>query len=257
MAKLGFGIALSLLCSQANAQDIGNATRELPRRGEDHFLVGVGALATPAYQGSSDYRVVPVPIVDIASGPFFANLRNGVGMNVIDAGVFKVGGSVAIMPGYRRRDVPQGVGRLRIGAGGRLFATVNAAGAVFTIGGTQGFAGSTRGAIADASLAYPIIASSRLVLIPSIGASWANRKHNDRYFGIDARAALASGLPRYRAGSGFKDATAGLTTSYQLTDRISLLGAATLTTLLGDAKDSPLVEKRTRPTGLLSVAYRL
>ena len=223
----------------------------------DHVVIGVGAVHAPAYQGADDYRTLPIPVVDIVRGPFFANLRNGVGIHVVDTPTVTLGGSVAFLPGYRRRDAPDGIGRLSAGAGGRLFATVRAGGLVATLGGTQGFAGGTQGFIADANLAYPIVAGARLMLIPAVATSWADAKHNDRYFGVSARQARASGLPEFQVGQGFKDVTASLTASYRLNDRISLSASAGATALLGDAADSPLVFHKVQPRGLLSLSYRL
>jgi outer membrane protein len=223
---------------------------------QDHIIIGAGAAYMPAYQGADDYRVQPLPALDIAWGPFFANLRNGIGVNAIDTATFTAGGSVTFMQGYRRKDAPDGIGRLSIGAGGRIFASVRAAGFVATIGGTKGFAGGTKGVIADASLSYPIVVSSRFTLIPTIGTTWADKKHNDRYFGVDAGQSLASGLPQFRPGSGFKDASATLSAQYRLTDRISLGASGGVTSLLGKVKDSPIVYHKTQPMGFLSLSYR-
>jgi outer membrane scaffolding protein for murein synthesis (MipA/OmpV family) len=234
----------------------GGVSAHAQSQNNDHIIIGAGAAYTPAYQGADDYRVRPLPAIDIAWGPFFANLRNGIGVNVIDTATFTAGGSVTFTQGYRRRDAPDGIGRLSSGAGGRLFASVRAAGFVATIGGTKGFAGGTKGVVADASLSYPIAVSSRFTLIPTIGTTWADRKHNDRYFGVDAGQSLASGLPQFHAGSGFKDASATLSAQYRLTDRISVGASGGVTSLLGKVKDSPIVFHKTQPMGFLSLSYR-
>lgn len=230
---------------------------EEPEQNSDHYIVGAGAAYAPAYLGADKYRVQPVPVVDVAWGPFFLNLRNGLGINVIDNDVLTVGVSVAPMQGYRREDAPEGIGKLSLGVGGRGFVSVKAAGFIATVGGTQGITGGTKGFVADASLTYPIAISSRFTLAPSIGATWANRKHNDRYFGVNEQQSLASGLPQFHAGSGFTDATAALSANYRLTDRISLGVTGAVTTLLGDVKDSPIVYHKTQPAGFLSITYRL
>lgn len=244
--------------SQAGlAQDWSNAPREQTRQNRDHVLVGIGAGYAPAYQGSDDYRTLPIPAIDIAVGPFFANLRNGIGVNVINTDTVTVGGSVVMMPGYRRRDAPDGIGSLSFGAGGRMFASLKVGGVIATVGGTQGFVGNTRGVIADASVSYPIMISQRTMLIPTVGTSWADEKHNRRYFGISAQQSQASGLPQFASGKSFKDASALLTVSHRLTSRINLSASGGVTTLLGDVKDSPLVRHKTQPAGFLSLTYRL
>lgn len=255
---LAASCVFSLTWSQAGlAQDWGNAPREQPRQNSDHVLVGIGAGYVPAYQGGDDYRTLPIPAIDIAVGPFFANLRNGIGVNVINTDTVTVGGSVVMMPGYRRRDAPDGIGSLSFGAGGRMFASLKVAGVIATVGGTQGFAGNTRGVIADASVSYPIMVSQRTMAIPTIGASWADEKHNRRYFGVNADQSRASGLAQFAPGKSFKDASALLTVSQRLTDRINVSASGGVTTLLGDVKDSPIVRRKTQPAGFLSLAYRL
>lgn len=249
---VSFALAAGTLFSPlvAHAQ---NESRASP----DHVVVGVGAIYAPAYTGADNYRALPIPVIDVLKGPFFLNLQDGVGLNVIDSGVLTIGGSVAFMPGYRRRDAPHGIGKLSSGAGARMFARLKAAGAVATVGATQGFAGGTRGVIVDMNLSYPIMASSRVTLVPAIGATWADRKYNNRYFGVDAAQALASGLPEFRAGAGFKDMSATLTANSRLTDRISVSLSGGVTRLLGRVQDSPIVFHKTRPLGILSLSYSL
>src|SRR3546814_71580 len=85
----------------------------------------------------------------------------------------------------------------------------------FTVGATKAVAGGTRGVVADASLSYALPLSDRMTVIPTVGTNWANGKHMNRYFGIDAGEAMASGLPFYRAGSGLKDVSWLITASYR------------------------------------------
>ncbi len=154
---------------------------------QDHIVIGVGGGVTPGYQGAKNDRVFPIPAIDIKQGPFFENLRNGVGITPISNDVVTIGASVNFMQGYLGRDVPYGIYRLSSGVGARLFATIRAGGFV----ATKGVLGGTKGAIVDASLSYPIQLSSAFSLTPTFGATWADRKHNDRYFGVSAVQALA------------------------------------------------------------------
>ena len=249
-------LAAALPAASAHADDIGSDTAT-SQYNRDHVIVGMGAAVIPVYQGADDYRVLPLPALDIASGPFFVNLKDGIGAKAIETRNVTIGASIAMMPGYRRRDVPNGVRGVDYGAGARIFATVRAGGVIATIGGTQGFVGGTRGVTADATLAYPVPVSRRMLVIPAASVTWGNRKNNDRYFGITAREADASGLSEYHAGSGFKDASATLTAIYRLTDRLSASVTGGLVTLLGDAQDSPLVYHKTQPSGFFTLTYRL
>lgn len=194
------GIAALALLSFATpglAQDYRGTLRQDPGNA-DRIVLGMGVIHAPAYQGSDEYRTIPVPSIDIVAGPFFANLRNGAGINFVQTSNLTVGTSVAIMPGYRRKDIPGRAKRLSVGAGGRLFASLKAGGAIASVGATRGFVGSTKGLIADATLSYPVPVSSRLTVIPSIGTTWANRRHNELYFGLTGKQAADAGLARSR-----------------------------------------------------------
>lgn len=224
---------------------------------KDHIVLGVGVAATPAYQGSEDLRVIPIPAIDIKEGWFIANLRNGIGIMPISTDTFEIGGSVVFVQGYRHKDVPAGIDKLSDGVGARLFTNIRASGVVATFGVVKIVSGGTKGMVADASISYPVHVSSRFTLTPTIGTTWADRKYNDRYFGITPAESLASGLPQFTAGAGFKDVSGLLTASYRLTDRISLSATGGVTSLIGNVKDSPFVEKKTQPSGILTLTYRL
>jgi outer membrane protein len=224
---------------------------------QDRIVLGVGVAATPAYQGSTDIRVLPLPAIDIREGWFFANLRNGIGVIPISTDNVDVGASVVFVPGYRKKDVPAGIDRLSDGIGARLFTNIRAGGFVATLGATKVVSGGTKGLVADASIAYPIKLTSRFTLTPMVGTTWADRKYNDRYFSITAAESLASGLPQFTAGSGFKDVSALLTASYRLTDRVTLSASGGVTSLIGNVQDSPFVQKKTAPSGIVTLTYRL
>src|SRR3546814_412049 len=117
----------------------------------DHVTLGAGAGVVPDYQRSDDYRFLPIPVIDAQFGQFFVSLRNGIGVNVIEIGPLTAGASVALVGGYRRRDVPDGVRRVSTTAGGRLFANLKLDKLSFTVGATKAVAGGTRGVVADAS----------------------------------------------------------------------------------------------------------
>lgn len=219
-------------------------------------VVGLAGIHTPAYQGSDKYRTLPFPVIDIKRGRFYANPRRGVGWSLLDGDKISVGAGMTFVPGYRRRDAPTGIGRLKNGAGARVSAEVRAGPVLASMGATKVVSGGVAGALIDAGLAWPIRLSPRLTLMPSVGATWADRQYNDRYFGVTSAQALASGLPVYAAGGGIKDVSASLGAMYRLNDRVTLGATASLSSLQGDAKDSPIVADPTQPAVFVSAAYR-
>lgn len=227
-----------------------------PPMGGDQFVIGVGGMYQPSYLGSDDYRFQPLPMVDIKYNRFFVNFQDGIGLNLIDNEDFTIGAGVTMADNYRASDAPDGIGKLSFGVGARGFVKVRQAGFEATLGGMQIFQGSTGGFVADATISRPIFINQSFMLMPSVGVRWADAKHNDRYFGVTADQSTASGLPEFSTGSGFLDAKAELGSMYMVTDRISMGVNAGVTTLLGDVRHSPIVERRTSPYALAFVGYR-
>ena len=187
------------------------------------------------------------------AGPIVGGLL--IGANLFDSESVTVGVGITPADGYRKKDAPPGIGKLSMGVGARGFVKFRQFGFEATLGTTKILAGSTKGVLVDASLSYPVMISEKLMLNPSIGTTYGDKKHNNRYFGVNAQQALASGLPQFRAGSGFIDAKADLGLHYRLTDRIGVGVVGGVTTLLGDVKDSPIVKRKTQPYGIAFVSY--
>lgn len=131
----------------------------------DHIVLGPAATISLAYEGGPNYRVLPIPILDISHGQFFLDTANGFGIKVIQGGPVTIGGSIDYVAGYRRRDVPDGIGRLADTAGGRLFASYQTKRLRLVVGATQSI-GGTKGVTADAALAYIAILNPRFSFDP-------------------------------------------------------------------------------------------
>jgi outer membrane scaffolding protein for murein synthesis (MipA/OmpV family) len=85
----------------------------------------------------------------------------------------------------------------------------------------------------------------------TLSATWASEDYLDNRFGIGSQDAQRSGLGRYDADAGFKNATLTGSLSYQLNPAWSVTGLAAFTRMLGDAEDSPVVDDRGEPNQLL------
>lgn len=253
---------LAVCGTQAHAQQLERDPLQVQDREQaqtqnrDRIVVGVGVSYAPTYRGADDYRVLPLPVLDVKWGRFFLNLRNGAGINVIENEHLTVGAGITYVQGYRSKDVPEGIDNLDLGAGARAFATYRGGGLIASVGATKGFAGGSKGILADASLSYPIQVAPRWTLTPSVATTWADKKYNNDYYGVDSVESLASGLPQFQGRSGFRDASASLTALYRLTDQITLSATGSVSTIIGTVQDSPLVLKKTRPSGFIAASYR-
>lgn len=231
-------------------------TQDASATSAGHLVVGLATARLPAYQGADDHRTLILPVIDFSAGDYFVNVQDGVGVRLVSRPGWSASVSLAPTAGYRKRDVPEGIGRLDVGVGARAFTSVKIGGALATLGATKGIARGNRGLVLDGGLALPVQTSPKLLLIPAVGATWADARYNDRYFGVSARQAAASGLARYAPGQGLKDASVSLLANYSVTDRVSVSVLGSVTWLLSVASDSPLTVRATQSSAMTSVTYR-
>ena len=76
-----------------------------------------------------------------------------------------------------------------------------------------------------------------------ISTTYADDDYMDTYFSVDANNAIRSGLPVYKAEADFKDFGVDLTVRYPINDKWDVMGLLGYTAILGDAKDSPIVDQ--------------
>ncbi|WP_319024792.1 MipA/OmpV family protein [Nisaea sediminum] len=225
------------------------------RKDDTRWTLGLGVAVAPDFLGSEEYEAQPVPLLDVKYGRFFARTGDGIGLNILETERFTAGVAIDWMKGYDGEDVARGIDDVDDALGARLFVSTRFRGFVGKLEATQAVTESDRGLLVGASLAYPVAASDRLTIIPSLGTQWASEKYMDGYFGIDAGESARSGLRTYAPGSGFRDVTFRLSARYRITESITATGALGVTHLLGDAADSPMVEQETAPVALLGVTY--
>src|SRR3546814_18989934 len=111
------------------------------------------------------------------------------------------------------------------------------------------FRSGTRGVVADASLSYALPLSDRMTVVPTVGTSWANGKHMNSYFGIDAGEAPASGLPLYRLRSRCKQVSRLVTANSRLHTHWRLSATVGLHRPLGAADAGPRSKRSSPPPG--------
>lgn len=248
---LALGIAGIALPAQAQTQVRTQAQAQLPSR--DRMIFGLGAASTPEYQGSDERSTRAIPLIDIARGPFFMNLRNGIGAYPLEYGDFRFGASIVYIPGF---DLPYALGEVSGSVGARLFTDWERDGFNATFGVTKAVSGDLEGMLVDASLSYRYNVTEKLTLIPVIGTTWSDGDYNQSYFGVTPIQAASAGISSFSPGGGFKDVSIGLTANYRITERVNLTASATMTKLLGDARNSPIVFDDTQAFGFIGVSYR-
>jgi MipA family protein len=230
------------------------------------LTVGIGAAVIPSYEGSDDYRVIPVPqlrgkVSDFAfwtRGPSLyidaiPNRGEGIDFQLGPvAGVrFDRTNSKSIKDAAVRalgeRDVAVEVGGfVGIGKTGVLTSDYDNLSARVAI--TKDVAGAHDSYVITPAIEYFAPLSTRSFVGLGVSADYVGKKYGRYYYDVDAAGALASGLPAYsRAGegSGFKkvgvNLTGGLSLSGDLRKGWALFALGGYSRMLGDYADSPVV----------------
>ncbi len=247
-------LAVMLMASgsiPANAQeeDTAQSVTEWSIESGWSFELGAGAGIGPDYEGSDDYEVSAVPIVDVSwNNRVLVTTKGRLGIYAtpyqannltVDLGVFYDGGR-----DEDDNEALKGLGDLDVGAVamGRLgydFGLVEAGLEV-----TQDLTGDRDGMTVTAELEYGRTFFDDQVhfgVTPYV--TWANGDYMDNSFGISAAqsGSSARGFAQHDAGSGLKDAGVSIDLGYRITENISAFGGVQYSRLLGDAADSPLV----------------
>lgn len=243
-----------------------SAVAQDDRPAEWSFTLGVGAMYEPDYEGSDDYEVSPVPVVE-------ASWRDRVWLTTIDGvGLFAsplktenlrldLGVQYEFGRNEDDNDALKGLGDLEGGATGvvRLGYQIGDIGLGLEV--TRDISGDRDGLAATAEAEYGIgLFSGRGWLSVTPHLTWADDEYMGNTFGITTVQARRSarGYTPYDAGAGFKDAGIAVGLSYRITDSIQAVGQIDYGRLLGDAADSPLVDREgsaDQVSGFLGVSY--
>lgn len=228
-------------------------------RGKLHdweFVLGGGAIYAPKFEGSKDFKVMPVPFISATFNDYVHINPQGLLVDVYKAENFTISAKGGYDPGRDEDDSRHLDGLGDIGAGGVLGGVIAyqlgpvelTAEVDKTFGGSDGLTGKLG---AEVSHFW-----GQFIFSAGASATWADKKHMKSYFGVTSAQSARSGLARYDAGAGFKriDLTASVT--YMASENWFVRGQAELGILTGDAKNSPIVQKDTQPSVMMFVGYK-
>ena len=227
--------------------------------GSDGGTVGAAFIAAKAYPGSAQDRNFVVPVVDYQwQNGWFAGVSNGVGFNFSSRPDQQYGLRVTADLGRQasRSAALSGMGDIdaqpEIGA----FFNHTFSPALFLTSSLRHGAGTDgKGVVLDLGAGHSTVLAPQWRLGLGVAASVVNAAWMQSYFGVSPAQATTSGYPAYRPAAGLRDVRANVALTYQLAPRATITGAASVDTLLGDARSSPLVRKSTSLTGVVVIAY--
>lgn len=247
------------------------------------LTVGVGAAVIPSYEGSDDYRVIPVPqlrgkVSDFAFWTRGPNLYVDAIPNRGEGIDFQLGPVVGVrfdrssrksikddaVRALGKRDVAVEVGGfVGIGKTGVLTSDYDNLSARVAV--TKDVAGAHESYVVTPAIEYFAPLSTRTFVGLGVSADYVGKKYGRYYFDVDEAGALASGLPAYaEAGdkAGFKrigvNLTGGLSLSGDLRKGWALFAMGGYSRMLGDYADSPVVSiagSKNQWVGAVGIGY--
>jgi outer membrane scaffolding protein for murein synthesis (MipA/OmpV family) len=252
----------------------------------DHnsLTIGVGAAVVPTYEGSDDYRVLPVPqlrgkVADRSfwtRGPslYFDALPDtdsegwDVELGPVVGARFDRSSRKAIndaqVEALGKRDVAVEVGGfVGFGKTGVITSAYDNLSARVAV--TKDVAGAHDSIIVTPQIEYFTPLSTKSFVGLGLSADYVGKKFGRYYFDVTPAGSAASGLPVYsRAGdkAGFRRMTASLAGGYSLSGDLrrgwALFGVVAYSRMLGRYADSPIVADAGSPNqwiGALGVGY--
>jgi len=239
-------------------------------------IIGAGVATLPKYVGSDEYRVLPIPVVELQyKGRLFlggskSGVGAGLGAYVVRTSSFAwdVGYSGSESRPESRGDALAGMGKRGAGS----FASTGVSyqlGAVLANAGAAVGLGKDQGSFGTVGLATERQLARRWVGSVSTGATFADAKNMAFDFGVTpeqsaARQALvAAGDPRlhgidanaYSPDAGLKEVRGAAQLAYLLTERTRVVAFAQGTHLSDEAARSPVVRAKTGAVTGVAFAY--
>lgn len=220
------------------------------------YDLGVGLIANPEFQGSDDYRMLPVPYFDVRyvdekGTKTFINVPQGFGRYFVrerlnNGNRFAL--SAAIAPGFQNRDAEDitGLETFGIGIEARIGAEYESGPWSVQAGLAQAVASGHEGMYGNLSANYRFILGRGA--FAGIGPSlrFGNSNYMSALYGITPSESFASGLAVSDASAGLESVALQGLLSFPVGSKWRFTGVARAGRLVGDAGDSSLTLERSQ-----------
>jgi MipA family protein len=255
---LAAGIALAAPPAFAQGFDAVRLSSAAP--GKDGGSVGAAVITTDEYAGADKRRTLLLPMIDYqwANG-WFAGVSNGIGYNFSGSPQMQYGLRLTVDKGRqedRASAALRGMGDVDVAAeGGAFFSYFLPQGLFLTSSVRYGAGDQHKGLVVDLGAGYASAITSSWRLSAGVGITLVNADYMQSFFGVTNAQSAASGYTRHTVGSGARDVRANGALSYLINPQTSVTAALTASSLLGDAKNSPLTRQRTSASGVVAITH--
>lgn len=214
--------------------------------GDWTMTIGAQGQVLPQFEGSSNYRVRPMPIFAIRRTDSLARFKapdDGLRLGIIDVENVRIGPVARLKSRRSESDSSalRGLGNvgyaLELGLFAEIWATQN-----FRLSGElRHGVGGHKGIVADLGIDFVVRPESQWTLSAGPRMAWSNSSYMQTYFGVTPVQSARSGLPVYRPDGGVRSLGFIGSANYQVTPDWSLQAFARYDRLVGDARNSPIV----------------
>lgn len=264
MASGMFFMAGCLFATSALAESAAAGIHLLGDKTE--ITIGAGFGVMPRYVGSSETHVVPIPVIAVQRGIFFADVLRGAGAEYQTESGLYISGALGYDEGRKTRNTRwwrpgskrlTGMGDVKGSTTFNLVAaqqltpwlSVTAAGE-FALDGQKNRGNQYRlGFYAD------LLDNDTNAVSLELNAHAGDRDYTRTYFGVTDAQSQTSRFSRFNAGSGIYGYSLTGSWTHSFDKHWSVITAVKVMQLTGDAGRSPLVQEKTAVTGLATVNY--
>jgi len=264
-AALALGSSHAAIAQKAVVPPVEDPSPEMGVFEGDYLVVGAAAIYGPSYDGSDDYVISPIPLVQGRIGGIGISPRgSGVALDFIDdadgPGPYLSLGPVVGIRTARDGDsedevvelLPDLETAIEVGAA----AGIGFSGVLnpydtltFSADARWDVAGAHDGMLVSPSVSYLTPLSRAAVAALSVRAQYADDSFSDYYYTVTPEAAAVTGLPAFDADGGFNQAGVNLLLGFDLNGDLTDGGLAAFvaggyTRMLGDAKQTPFTSIR-------------
>lgn len=215
---------------------------------EDRQLsIGAGAAYGSVFEGSAQSQVDPIPIVNARWGRFFIN-DVGVGADILSEwGARELTLGLAVFAGEGRDESDdsriRGLGDVDTAIEAKVFATMEVGPFDLEAVVARDLGSGHEGTYIDLSISTEWQVSQRLNVEVGPELRFADARYTRAFYGVSASQAVRSGLPAFKASSGFVWGTLSASLGYAITEHWSLFATGEVGLLFGDARRSPVSAK--------------
>jgi MipA family protein len=211
-------------------------------------IVGLGAGLAPDYEGSDEYTVVPIPQFryNWENGYYINLLGPTLRANLIPSRTFGFGPLLRYQPSRDSvsDELVDKFDKIDSALDAGFFGSVIFNNFILYTAYNADITDTYGGYLLDVAAGYRLGIENNVQFIVLALGTYASQDYMETYFGVDEDDADRSGLPEYSADAGVKDLGLLGALQYRIDSNWAILGIMKYTQLLGDAADSPIVDRR-------------